>query len=100
MAGTRRHQHSHLSPASRRSRGAKSLRRNRRPQRANPCMERSTEVIRHLYKQSRGQLPIIGVGGIFTVEDAWENHTTPVQPFAQAFHLKGELAQAYRERAR
>ncbi|MGC3956595.1 MAG: quinone-dependent dihydroorotate dehydrogenase [Verrucomicrobiota bacterium] len=36
-----------------------------------PLCQRSTEVIRHLYRQSRGQLPIIGVGGIFTAADAW-----------------------------
>jgi dihydroorotate dehydrogenase len=37
-----------------------------------PLRARSTEIIRHIYKQSRGALPIIGVGGIFTAEDAWE----------------------------
>lgn len=37
-----------------------------------PLRERSTEIIRHIFKQTRGQLPIIGVGGIFTIEDAWE----------------------------
>jgi dihydroorotate dehydrogenase len=37
-----------------------------------PLRQRSTEVIRHLWQQSRGALPIIGVGGIFTAEDAWE----------------------------
>ena len=40
-----------------------------------PVRERSTEVIRHLHRQSRGKMPIIGVGGIFTVEDAWEKIT-------------------------
>ncbi len=40
-----------------------------------PLRDRSTEVIRHLYRQSRGQLPIIGVGGIFTADDAWEKIT-------------------------
>ena len=40
-----------------------------------PVRERSTEVIRHLSRQSRGKLPLIGVGGIFTVEDAWEKIT-------------------------
>ena len=40
-----------------------------------PVRERSTEVIRHLHRQSRGALPIIGVGGIFNVEDAWEKIT-------------------------
>jgi dihydroorotate dehydrogenase len=37
-----------------------------------PLRERSTEVIRHIYKQTRGLLPIIGVGGIFNAADAWE----------------------------
>ena len=40
-----------------------------------PLRDRSTEIIRHLYQQSRGRLPIIGVGGIFTAEDAWEKIT-------------------------
>jgi dihydroorotate dehydrogenase len=37
-----------------------------------PLQARSTEVIRHLYRQTRGSVPIIGVGGIFTATDAWE----------------------------
>lgn len=37
-----------------------------------PLRQRSTEVIRHLYQQSHGALPIIGVGGIFDAADAWE----------------------------
>jgi dihydroorotate dehydrogenase len=32
-------------------------------------------VIRFIYQQTQGQLPIIGVGGIFTAEDAWEKIT-------------------------
>ena len=40
-----------------------------------PLQARSTEVIRHLYRQSKGSLPIIGVGGIFTAADAWEKVT-------------------------
>jgi len=40
-----------------------------------PLRARSTEVIRHLYEQSRGKLPIIGVGGVFTAADAWEKIT-------------------------
>jgi dihydroorotate dehydrogenase len=40
-----------------------------------PLRQRSTEVIRHLYRQSRGALPLIGVGGIFTAADAWEKIT-------------------------
>lgn len=37
-----------------------------------PLRARSTEVIRHLYLQTKGRLPIIGVGGIFSAQDAWE----------------------------
>ncbi len=37
-----------------------------------PLTQRSTEVIRHLHRQTRGALPIIGVGGIFNAADAWE----------------------------
>jgi dihydroorotate dehydrogenase len=37
-----------------------------------PLRQRSTEIIRHIYQQTRGQLPIIGVGGIFDANDAWE----------------------------
>lgn len=37
-----------------------------------PVRERSTEVIRFIYQHTQGTLPIIGVGGIFTAEDAWE----------------------------
>ncbi len=37
-----------------------------------PVQVRSTEVIRFIWKYTKGELPIIGVGGIFTAEDAWE----------------------------
>ncbi|MGO8763514.1 MAG: quinone-dependent dihydroorotate dehydrogenase [Limisphaerales bacterium] len=37
-----------------------------------PLRARSTEIIRHIFQQTRGQLPIIGVGGIFNATDAWE----------------------------
>ena len=40
-----------------------------------PLRMRSTEVIRHLYCQMGGKLPIIGVGGIFSAADAWEKIT-------------------------
>ena len=40
-----------------------------------PLRARSTEVVRHLYSQTRGALPIIGVGGIFDAADAWEKIT-------------------------
>ncbi len=37
-----------------------------------PLRNRSTEVIRYLHQQSGGAFPIVGVGGIFTAEDAQE----------------------------
>jgi dihydroorotate dehydrogenase len=37
-----------------------------------PLRARSTGVVRHLFKRTNGRLPIIGVGGIFTADDAWE----------------------------
>ena len=40
-----------------------------------PLTSRSTEVIRHIYRQTRGKLPVIGVGGIFNAADAWAKIT-------------------------
>lgn len=40
-----------------------------------PLRARSTEVVRHLYRQTAGRLPIIGVGGILQGRDAWEKIT-------------------------
>jgi dihydroorotate dehydrogenase len=40
-----------------------------------PLRARSTEVVGHLFKQTNGKLPIIGVGGIFDASDAWEKIT-------------------------
>jgi dihydroorotate dehydrogenase len=37
-----------------------------------PLANRSNDVISTIYRQSKGKLPIIGVGGIFTAEDAFE----------------------------
>ena len=37
-----------------------------------PLREKSTEIIRYIYQQTQGTLPIIGVGGIFTATDAWQ----------------------------
>ena len=36
-----------------------------------PLRDRATAVIQFLHRESQGQIPIIGVGGIFTAEDAW-----------------------------
>jgi dihydroorotate dehydrogenase len=37
-----------------------------------PLRDISTEMIRKIYKMTDGKVPIIGVGGIFTAEDAWD----------------------------
>lgn len=37
-----------------------------------PLKSRSTQMIAQLYELTRGRIPLIGVGGIFTARDAWE----------------------------
>ena len=37
-----------------------------------PVKKRSTEVIRFIYEETDGKLPIVGVGGIFNADDAWD----------------------------
>ena len=37
-----------------------------------PLRQRSTKIIAALYIMTGGTMPLIGVGGIFTAEDAWE----------------------------
>jgi dihydroorotate dehydrogenase len=37
-----------------------------------PLLPRATQMIAKLYTMTDGSLPLIGVGGIFTAEDAWE----------------------------
>ncbi|HJZ83272.1 MAG TPA: quinone-dependent dihydroorotate dehydrogenase [Pyrinomonadaceae bacterium] len=37
-----------------------------------PLRGRANEVISFIYRLTRGRLPIVGVGGIFSAEDAWE----------------------------
>lgn len=37
-----------------------------------PLRERATAAVRRIFCRTGGRLPIIGVGGIFTADDAWE----------------------------
>jgi dihydroorotate dehydrogenase len=37
-----------------------------------PLGGRSTRIVAQLYRLTGGKVPIVGVGGIFTAEDAWE----------------------------
>ena len=41
-----------------------------------PLQRISTNVVRHVYRRTRGKLTIIGVGGIFTAKDAYEKITS------------------------
>ena len=41
-----------------------------------PLQRISTNVIRHVYRRTRGSMTIIGVGGIFTAKDAYEKITS------------------------
>lgn len=62
-----------------------------------PLRARSTEIIRHLHRQTRGQLPIIGVGGIFDAGDAWEKlqaGATLVQVYSGLVYEGPSLARA------
>jgi len=37
-----------------------------------PLKSRSTDIVAQIYRLTDGRIPIIGVGGIFSAEDAWE----------------------------
>ena len=37
-----------------------------------PLKDRAATVIRQLYRMTEGKIPLIGVGGIFTAQDAYE----------------------------
>ena len=37
-----------------------------------PLTSRATQMIAEIYELTSGRIPLIGVGGIFTAEDAWE----------------------------
>ena len=41
-----------------------------------PLQRISTDVIRHVYRRTRGAKTLIGVGGIFTAKDAYEKITS------------------------
>jgi dihydroorotate dehydrogenase len=37
-----------------------------------PLRAKSTRIVAQLYRMTQGKVPIVGVGGIFNAEDAWE----------------------------
>lgn len=40
-----------------------------------PLRDRSTACVRHIFRQTAGKLPVIGVGGVASAADAWEKIT-------------------------
>jgi dihydroorotate dehydrogenase len=62
-----------------------------------PLRARSTEMVRHIYRQTKGSLPIVGVGGIFDAADAWEKITAGaalVQIYTGLVYEGPEIAKA------
>ena len=41
-----------------------------------PVQRISTKVVRHVYQRTRGKITIIGVGGVFSADDAYEKITS------------------------
>ena len=37
-----------------------------------PLLKRACQMVHRIYQQTSGSLPIIGVGGVFSAEDAWQ----------------------------
>lgn len=57
-----------------------------------PIFDVSTKALRQMYIETQGKIPLIGVGGVFTGEDALEkieNGASLVQLYS-AFALNGE----------
>ncbi|ODT60612.1 MULTISPECIES: quinone-dependent dihydroorotate dehydrogenase [Paracoccus] len=70
-----------------------------------PLFDRSTRVLALLHRQTGGAIPLIGVGGISTPEDAWQKlraGATAVQVYSamiyQGLSLAPRLAQALDQR--
>ncbi|MFD1796309.1 quinone-dependent dihydroorotate dehydrogenase [Paracoccus aurantiacus] len=71
-----------------------------------PLFERSTRVLAKLYRLTGGHIPLIGVGGIGSVDDAWQKlraGASAVQLYSaliySGFSLATEIAQGLDERA-
>lgn len=70
-----------------------------------PLFERSTRMLARLYRMTGGHIPLIGVGGISSTEDAWQKlraGASAVQLYSaliyQGFSLAGEIAQELDQR--
>ncbi|WBU52186.1 quinone-dependent dihydroorotate dehydrogenase [Paracoccus sp. SCSIO 75233] len=71
-----------------------------------PLFARSTRVLARLYRMTGGHIPLIGVGGIGSVEDAWQKMragATAVQIYSAliygGFSLAAEIAKGLDQRA-
>lgn len=71
-----------------------------------PLFERSTRIIARLYRMTGGHIPLIGVGGISDVEDAWQKFragASAVQLYSaliyRGFSLAGDIARGLDQRA-
>ncbi|MFH5773899.1 quinone-dependent dihydroorotate dehydrogenase [Paracoccus broussonetiae] len=72
-----------------------------------PLMKRSTHVLARLSQLTQGKMPIIGVGGIGSVEDAWQKiraGASAIQLYSaliyQGFSLADEIARGLDDRLR
>ncbi|MFV0409466.1 MAG: quinone-dependent dihydroorotate dehydrogenase [Paracoccus sp. (in: a-proteobacteria)] len=71
-----------------------------------PLFERSTRVLARLYRMTGGHIPLIGVGGVGSVEDAWQKlraGASAVQLYSAliygGFSLAAEIARGLDQRA-
>ncbi|MDO5613845.1 MAG: quinone-dependent dihydroorotate dehydrogenase [Paracoccus sp. (in: a-proteobacteria)] len=70
-----------------------------------PLFDRSTRVLARLYRETGGQVPLIGVGGIASAEQAWQKlraGASAVQIYSaliyQGFSLAADIARALDDR--
>ena len=68
--------------------------------------EKSTRVLARLFRMTGGHIPLIGVGGVGSVEDAWQKlraGASAVQIYSAliygGFSLAGEIARGLDQRA-
>lgn len=72
-----------------------------------PLFDRATRVLAHLYRETQGAIPLIGVGGIGSSEQAWQKiraGASAIQLYSaliyQGFSLAPRIAQDIDERLR
>lgn len=70
-----------------------------------PLFERSTRILGQLYRETRGEIPLIGVGGIGSAQQAWEKlraGATAIQIYSaliyQGFSLAARIAEQLDDR--